>query len=79
MVKQSAIAIALGKLLVSLVRIYQIFLSPFIGPSCRFYPTCSEYMITAVQRYGPFRGTFMGIKRILRCNPWNPGGFDPVK
>ncbi len=69
----------LGKLLVILVRIYQTFLSPFIGPSCRFYPTCSEYTITAVQRYGPFKGTFMGVKRILRCNPWNPGGYDPVK
>ena len=68
-----------GKLLVILVRVYQIFLSHFIGPSCRFYPTCSEYTITAVQRYGPFKGTFMGVKRILRCNPWNPGGYDPVK
>lgn len=68
-----------GKLLVMLVRIYQIFISPLTAPSCRFYPTCSEYAITAVKRYGPFKGTYMGIRRILRCNPWNPGGYDPVK
>jgi putative membrane protein insertion efficiency factor len=69
----------LGKFLVLLVRIYQLFISPLTGPSCRFYPTCSEYAIVAVQRYGPFKGAFMGIRRILRCNPWNPGGYDPVK
>ncbi len=68
-----------GKILVMLVRIYQIFISPLTAPSCRFYPTCSEYAITAVKRYGPFKGTYMGIRRILRCNPWNPGGYDPVK
>jgi putative membrane protein insertion efficiency factor len=79
MVKKNLISITLEKLLVILVRIYQIFISPFIGPGCRFYPTCSEYTITAVQRYGPFKGTFLGVKRILRCNPWNPGGYDPVK
>ena len=62
-----------------LVRIYQIFISPLTAPSCRFYPTCSEYAITAVKRYGPFKGAYMGIRRILRCNPWNPGGYDPVK
>ena len=79
MYKKGIPSIGLEKFVVILVRIYQIFLSPFIGPGCRFYPTCSEYMITAVQRYGPFRGTLMGVKRILRCNPWNPGGYDPVK
>jgi putative membrane protein insertion efficiency factor len=68
-----------GKILVMLVRIYQIFISPLTAPSCRFYPTCSEYAITAVKRYGPFKGTYMGVRRILRCNPWNPGGYDPVK
>ncbi len=68
-----------GKILVMLVRIYQIFISPLTAPSCRFYPTCSEYAITAVKRYGPFKGAYMGIRRILRCNPWNPGGYDPVK
>jgi len=68
-----------GNVLVMLVRIYQIFISPLTAPSCRFYPTCSEYAITAVKRYGPFKGAYMGIRRILRCNPWNPGGYDPVK
>lgn len=62
-----------------LVRIYQISISPLIGSNCRFYPTCSEYAITAVKLYGPCTGVFMGLKRILRCNPWHPGGYDPVK
>ncbi len=65
--------------MVILVRTYQLFISPLTGPSCRFFPTCSEYMITAVQRYGPFKGTLMGVRRVLRCNPWNQGGYDPVK
>jgi len=69
----------MGKLVVALVRTYQICLSPFLGPCCRFYPSCSEYAITAVRRYGPFRGSAMGLKRILRCHPLHDGGYDPVK
>ncbi len=69
----------MGKLVVALVRTYQICISPFLGPCCRFYPSCSEYAITAVRRYGPFRGSAMGLKRILRCHPLHDGGYDPVK
>jgi putative membrane protein insertion efficiency factor len=79
MSKEKFFAYAFGKFLVILVRTYQLFISPLTGPSCRFFPTCSEYMITAVQRYGPFKGTLMGVRRVLRCNPWNQGGYDPVK
>jgi putative membrane protein insertion efficiency factor len=59
------------------VRIYQLTLSPFIGRSCRFTPTCSAYYIGAVQKYGAVRGSWKGICRICRCHPWNPGGYDP--
>ncbi|MBW2569366.1 MAG: membrane protein insertion efficiency factor YidD [Deltaproteobacteria bacterium] len=61
-----------------LIRAYQYILSPVLGPSCRFYPTCSEYAYQAVLRYGLFTGSFLALKRILRCHPFNPGGFDPV-
>jgi uncharacterized protein len=64
-------------LLIGAVRIYQWTLSPLIGRHCRFDPTCSQYFIAAVKKYGPFRGTARGLWRICRCNPWNPGGFDP--
>jgi putative membrane protein insertion efficiency factor len=64
---------------VVLVRVYQICISPFLGPCCRFYPTCSEYAIIAVRRYGPLRGAFLGLTRILRCHPFHTGGYDPVK
>ena len=63
----------------ALVRAYQVCVSPFLGPCCRFYPSCSEYAITAIQRYGPFRGGFLGLMRILRCHPLHAGGYDPVK
>ncbi len=57
---------------------YQLFLSPYLKPSCRFYPTCSEYSHKAISRYGIIKGLFLSLKRILRCHPYNPGGFDPV-
>lgn len=63
---------------VFLLRCYKKFISPLLPPSCRFYPTCSEYAITAVGRYGVFRGGFLAVKRILRCQPFAKGGFDPV-
>ena len=65
------------KLLVGLVRVYQWTISPLLGRRCRFEPSCSEYFIGAVRKYGPLRGTLRGIWRICRCNPWHPGGFDP--
>ena len=60
------------------VRFYRRAISPLFPPSCRYYPTCSEYALTALQRYGFLKGSFMAIKRILRCHPWHDGGFDPV-
>ena len=66
------------KLLIGLVRFYQKFLSPLCGGCCRFRPTCSQYMIEALQKHGPLKGLFLGIKRILKCHPWGGEGFDPV-
>lgn len=62
-----------------LLRGYKRFLSPLLIPACRFTPTCSEYMMDAVARYGALRGVWLGVKRILRCNPFCKGGFDPVR
>ncbi len=67
-----------SKLLIGLVRLYQITLSPLLGKNCRYIPTCSQYMIGAIQIHGPVRGTWLGIRRILRCNPFGGWGFDPV-
>lgn len=64
-------------LLIGLVRLYQIFLSPIMGRQCRFYPTCSVYFIEAVEKYGAFSGSWRGLRRILRCHPFHPGGYDP--
>ncbi|WP_205079440.1 membrane protein insertion efficiency factor YidD [Pelotomaculum sp. FP] len=61
-----------------LIRFYQAVISPLKPPSCRFYPTCSHYALQAVERYGPFKGSWMALKRILKCHPWHPGGYDPV-
>jgi putative membrane protein insertion efficiency factor len=57
---------------------YQLFISPLLGSNCRFYPTCSAYMIEALKKYGLFKGLGLGLKRIAKCHPWNPGGYDPV-
>lgn len=65
-------------LALKLLRFYKKFISPMLPPSCRFYPTCSVYTYEAIERYGFLRGGWMGAKRILRCNPFVPGGFDPV-
>jgi uncharacterized protein len=64
-------------ILIGLVRIYQWTLSPIFGRNCRFRPSCSAYFIEAVQKYGAIRGAAKGIWRICRCNPFNPGGYDP--
>jgi putative membrane protein insertion efficiency factor len=68
----------LGYVLVFAIRVYRTVISPLFPPSCRFYPTCSSYSMEAIQKYGPFKGTWMGIRRIARCHPWNEGGYDPV-
>ncbi|MBL1059598.1 MULTISPECIES: membrane protein insertion efficiency factor YidD [Lactobacillus] len=66
------------KILIFIVRIYQTLISPLFPPSCRYYPTCSSYMIDALKKHGPILGLIMGISRILRCNPFIRGGVDPV-
>lgn len=68
----------LARMAVLPIRFYQRFLSPFLGTNCRFYPTCSQYMLEAILRFGVLRGTGLGVKRLLRCGPWDPGGIDPV-
>lgn len=62
----------------ALIRFYQKFMSPMLGSNCRFYPSCSSYTYQAIEKYGVAKGSWMGFKRILRCNPWNKGGFDPL-
>lgn len=65
-------------LLLALIRLYKYTISPLLGRRCRFFPSCSEYTAEAVEKYGALKGTHLGVKRLLRCHPWNPGGFDPV-
>jgi uncharacterized protein len=61
-----------------LLRGYQLFVSPLLGPRCRFYPSCSQYALEAVHLHGSLRGSFMALRRLLRCHPWHSGGYDPV-
>ena len=65
-------------LLIALVRLYQLTLSPIFPPCCRFTPTCSHYALEAIEVHGPWRGAWLALRRILRCHPFHPGGFDPV-
>ena len=65
-------------LVLDFLRLYKAFLSPFLPSACRFEPTCSQYAAEAVEKYGVIRGTWMGVKRILRCQPFCKGGFDPI-
>jgi putative membrane protein insertion efficiency factor len=66
------------KLLISLIRFYKAALSPYLGSRCRFTPTCSNYAIQAISKHGAFKGTGLALWRILRCNPFGKGGYDPV-
>jgi uncharacterized protein len=68
----------LKKVFISIIRFYQVAISPIKPPSCRFYPTCSHYGLEAVQRFGAFKGGWLTLKRILKCHPFHPGGIDPV-
>ncbi len=63
--------------LIAVIRFYQRYISIFTKPSCRFYPTCSNYSIEAIKKFGPFQGSIMSLYRILRCGPWTDGGYDP--
>jgi putative membrane protein insertion efficiency factor len=66
------------RVLLVLISAYRVLLSPLFGASCRFYPTCSTYAIEAIETHGAARGTWLAVKRILKCHPWHPGGVDPV-
>jgi putative membrane protein insertion efficiency factor len=67
------------RILLLLVKVYQKIISPLKGPTCRFYPTCSQYAYLAIEKYGTVKGSYLAVKRILKCHPFNPGGYDPVK
>ena len=66
------------RLLIALIRLYQLTLSRFVGQCCRFYPSCSAYWIEALEKHGFLRGLWLGVRRLLRCHPFHPGGLDPV-
>jgi hypothetical protein len=66
------------RIVMALIRGYQRFISPLLASNCRFHPTCSQYTLEAVERYGAAKGLWLGAKRIGRCHPFNPGGYDPV-
>ncbi|MBR5988526.1 hypothetical protein SAMN04487850_0918 [Prevotella aff. ruminicola Tc2-24] len=72
------LSLILSRILVLPIRFYQICISPLLGPSCRFTPTCSEYAKEAIMKHGPIKGLWLAIWRILRCNPWGGSGYDPV-
>jgi putative membrane protein insertion efficiency factor len=67
------------RIVVGALRVYKLVVSPLFPPACRFYPTCSEYMSDAVQRYGVGKGLWMGLRRLARCHPLHEGGYDPVR
>jgi len=66
------------RVLLALISAYRLLLSPLLGASCRFYPTCSTYAAEAIETHGALRGTWLAVKRILKCHPWHAGGVDPV-
>ncbi|MFV1884523.1 MAG: membrane protein insertion efficiency factor YidD [Balneola sp.] len=73
-----ALKFIFSKLIIGIVRFYQLAISPWLGSSCRYSPTCSHYVIEAVNEWGPLKGFWLGIKRIGRCHPWGGDGYDPV-
>jgi hypothetical protein len=66
------------RILLFLVKTYQYLISPMLGPSCRYTPTCSEYAVQALKKYGALKGVWMSVKRVGRCHPWHDGGYDPL-
>lgn len=68
----------MSRLLMFFVKMYRLFISPLLGSNCRFSPSCSTYAMQALEKYGALRGSWLAVKRILRCHPWHPGGADPV-
>lgn len=67
----------LTRLAIAVIRLYQLTLSPLLGPVCRFEPSCSRYAVTSLERFGLLRGSWLTLKRLGRCHPWHPGGYDP--
>ena len=65
-------------LLIALIRGYQVAISPWLGRNCRFYPSCSQYTLEAIERHGAVKGLWLGVRRVSRCHPFHPGGHDPV-
>ena len=78
MAKQKVSRNPLSRALIWTIRLYQKYISPLSGPTCRFYPSCSRYAVEALQIHGLFKGTYLAAWRLLRCNPWNLGGVDDV-
>ena len=70
--------LSLSRIFIGLIRAYRMVISPLFMPVCRYQPTCSQYMIEAIQRYGALRGGWLGLRRLVRCHPFHPGGYDPV-
>lgn len=68
----------MSRLLISLIRFYQLAISPWLAPRCRFAPTCSSYAIEAVHKHGPLKGGWLAVRRVCRCHPWGGSGYDPV-
>ena len=67
------------RVVIAILRGYKLFISPLLPSACRFYPTCSEYMLDAVAKHGVVKGVWMGLKRVARCHPFHAGGYDPVR
>jgi uncharacterized protein len=74
----TAIKRAISWMMIIIIRFYQLAISPYLRPSCRYTPSCSQYYIEAVKKHGPFKGSYLGLKRIFRCHPWGGHGYDPV-
>lgn len=68
----------MARILIILIKAYQVLLSPLLGQQCRFYPTCSQYGLEAINKHGAIIGSYYTIRRLLRCHPWNAGGHDPI-
>lgn len=66
------------KILIAVIRVYRYLLSPWLGQSCRFYPSCSHYALESIETHGSLRGSWLALRRLLRCHPWHAGGYDPV-